>query len=140
MRFWPHVLTDVEEVGTRTTVLGTGIATPMLVAPLNRQRDIRPLGEVETARGAAAAGSLLAVSTYRAGPSAPVGTGRADSASCWLRPIGAAVTGAAPSEVQDVRREPRTGVGAGGGDVEHGDHDQAGDHRDCSCPIPGRGC
>ena len=32
VRFWPYVLTDVEEVSTRTTVLGTGIATPVLVA------------------------------------------------------------------------------------------------------------
>jgi 4-hydroxymandelate oxidase len=63
VRFWPHVLTDVEDVSTRVTVLGTDVATPVLTAPMNRQRDIHPQGEVETARGAAA-GSLLALSTY----------------------------------------------------------------------------
>jgi 4-hydroxymandelate oxidase len=59
----PRVLRRVGEASTRTTVLGTPIATPIMAAPVSYQRLIHPDGEGATARGVAAAGSLLVVST-----------------------------------------------------------------------------
>jgi 4-hydroxymandelate oxidase len=61
--FRPRVLRDVSCVRTATSVLGQEVATPILVAPTTLQRAAYPDGEVATARGAAAAGSLMAVST-----------------------------------------------------------------------------
>src|SRR4051795_7711292 len=55
-RLRPRVLVDVREVSTATTVLGTDVALPILVAPLAMQRLAHPDGEVATARAAAAAG------------------------------------------------------------------------------------
>ena len=63
VRLRPRVLRDVSSVDTRTTVLGTPVATPVLVAPTAFQRMAHPDGEVATAVGAAAAGSLMVLST-----------------------------------------------------------------------------
>ncbi|MBA3308980.1 MAG: alpha-hydroxy-acid oxidizing protein [Nocardioidaceae bacterium] len=63
LRFLPHVLRDVSTVSTATTVLGAEVATPILVAPTTLQRHAHPDGEAEMARGVAAAGSLMCVSS-----------------------------------------------------------------------------
>jgi 4-hydroxymandelate oxidase len=63
IRLRPRVLRDVSSVRTTAHVLGQQVATPILVAPTTLQRAAHPDGEVATARGVAAAGSLLAVST-----------------------------------------------------------------------------
>ena len=55
----PRVLVDVDEVSTRTTVLGTGISMPVGVAPVAFQRLVHPDGEVAMARAAAGAGTLM---------------------------------------------------------------------------------
>jgi isopentenyl diphosphate isomerase/L-lactate dehydrogenase-like FMN-dependent dehydrogenase len=59
----PRVLVDVGEVSTATTVLGTEIALPVLIAPLAMQRMAHPDGEVATARAAAAAGTIMCLSS-----------------------------------------------------------------------------
>jgi isopentenyl diphosphate isomerase/L-lactate dehydrogenase-like FMN-dependent dehydrogenase len=62
--FRPRVLCDVSEVSTATTVLGTSVALPVVVAPVAYQQLYHPDGECATARGAAAAGAGMAVSTF----------------------------------------------------------------------------
>jgi 4-hydroxymandelate oxidase len=57
------VLRDVGTVETATTVLGTPLPAPILVAPTAYQRLAHPEGEVAVARGAAGARSLMVVST-----------------------------------------------------------------------------
>jgi isopentenyl diphosphate isomerase/L-lactate dehydrogenase-like FMN-dependent dehydrogenase len=59
----PRLLVDVGGVDTRTTVLGTEIALPVLVAPVALQKLMHPDGEAATARAAAAAGTIMCLST-----------------------------------------------------------------------------
>ncbi|HEV2083616.1 MAG TPA: alpha-hydroxy acid oxidase [Gemmatimonadales bacterium] len=63
IRLRPHVLQGVDRVSTRTTLLGTPLGAPIIVAPFSYQRLIHAEGEVATARGGAAAESLLVIST-----------------------------------------------------------------------------
>ena len=66
MRRWqlrPRVLVDVTEVATATTVLGTPISFPLVVAPVAMQKLVHPEGEVAAARAAAAAGTIYTLST-----------------------------------------------------------------------------
>jgi isopentenyl diphosphate isomerase/L-lactate dehydrogenase-like FMN-dependent dehydrogenase len=58
----PRVLVDVGDVDTSTTVLGTRIAAPILVAPMALQKLAHPDGEAATARAAAAAGTIMVLS------------------------------------------------------------------------------
>ncbi|HYY48512.1 MAG TPA: alpha-hydroxy acid oxidase, partial [Thermoplasmata archaeon] len=58
----PRVLVDVSRRDTSTTVLGQRVSMPILVAPTAFHGLVHPEGEVGTARGAAAAGTLLVVS------------------------------------------------------------------------------
>jgi len=62
-RLRPRMLVDVDGVSAATTVLGTPVSMPVLVAPFAMQRLLHPEGEVATARAAAAAGTLICVST-----------------------------------------------------------------------------
>jgi 4-hydroxymandelate oxidase len=59
----PRVLVDVGQVSTKTTVLGTEISMPLMVAPVAFQRLVDPDGEVAMARAAAAAGTIMCLST-----------------------------------------------------------------------------
>jgi 4-hydroxymandelate oxidase len=59
----PRALVDVSQVELATTVLGTPVAAPVLIAPLAYQSLAHPEGERATARGAAAAGTLMVLST-----------------------------------------------------------------------------
>jgi 4-hydroxymandelate oxidase len=59
----PRVLVDVSEASTATNVLGEEIALPLLVAPTAFQRLAHPDGELATARAAAAAGTVMCLST-----------------------------------------------------------------------------
>ena len=59
----PRVLVDVGEVDLTTTVLGTEISMPLLVAPVAFQRLVDPDGEVAMARAAAAAETIMCLST-----------------------------------------------------------------------------
>jgi 4-hydroxymandelate oxidase len=63
IRLRPHVLRDVSVIDTATTVLGTPVALPVLVAPVGYQGMAHTGGECDAARGTAAAGSLYIAST-----------------------------------------------------------------------------
>jgi isopentenyl diphosphate isomerase/L-lactate dehydrogenase-like FMN-dependent dehydrogenase len=59
----PRVLVDVGTISTATTVLGTEIALPVLIAPLAMQRMAHPDGEIASAGAAAAAGTIMCLSS-----------------------------------------------------------------------------
>jgi isopentenyl diphosphate isomerase/L-lactate dehydrogenase-like FMN-dependent dehydrogenase len=59
----PRVLVDVAAVTTATTVLGTPVSMPVLVAPTALQRLAHPDGEPAMARAAAGAGTVFTLST-----------------------------------------------------------------------------
>jgi isopentenyl diphosphate isomerase/L-lactate dehydrogenase-like FMN-dependent dehydrogenase len=63
LRLRPRVLVDVSRVSTATTVLGTEVSMPVLVAPTAIQRLAHPDGEPGMARAAAAAGTVMCLST-----------------------------------------------------------------------------
>ncbi len=80
LRLHPHVLRDVTHVETATSVLGTRVTAPVLVAPTAYQRLACDEGEAATSRAAAAAGTVMVTSTLAtvaleevaaAAPSAP---------------------------------------------------------------------
>jgi len=72
VRFRPHVLRDTRRLSLATSVLGTPVASPVLVAPMAQQRAAHPEGEVATARAVARRGSLLGVSTNTGVPFADI--------------------------------------------------------------------
>jgi 4-hydroxymandelate oxidase len=59
----PRVLVDVGSVSTTTTLLGAEVSMPVLVAPVAFQQLAHPDGEVGMARAAAAAGTVMCLST-----------------------------------------------------------------------------
>jgi 4-hydroxymandelate oxidase len=59
----PRVLVDVNTIDMRTTVLGTPVSMPILVAPTASHKLAHPDGECATARGTGAAGTIMIVST-----------------------------------------------------------------------------
>jgi 4-hydroxymandelate oxidase len=58
----PRVMSDVSARDTTTEVLGTTLAVPAIVAPTGHNQQFHVDGEIATANGAAAAGSLMIVS------------------------------------------------------------------------------
>jgi len=64
----PRVLRDVAQVDLSTTVLGTRIDLPVLVAPSGSHRLAHPEGELATARGAARTGTCYVISTSSSYP------------------------------------------------------------------------
>ncbi|TWD79541.1 4-hydroxymandelate oxidase [Kribbella amoyensis] len=81
-RFRPHILTDVSTVDLRTTVLGTPVDVPVLVAPSTLQLQADPGGEVAMAAGVAAAGSVVGVSSNAGSTFADIA---AAGAPWWLQ-------------------------------------------------------
>jgi len=75
----PRVLVDVHDVSTATTVLGNEVALPILIAPLALQRMAHPDGELATARAAAAAGTIMCLSTASTAPPADVAAAAPDA-------------------------------------------------------------
>jgi isopentenyl diphosphate isomerase/L-lactate dehydrogenase-like FMN-dependent dehydrogenase len=59
----PRALVDVSNVHLSTTVLGQEIQCPILIGPVAVQRLAHPDGELATARAAAEAGTIMALST-----------------------------------------------------------------------------
>src|SRR5947207_9696761 len=80
----PRVLVDVSSVSTATTILGTDVALPILIAPLALQRMAHPDGELSTARAAAAAGTIMCLSTAATAPPAEVAAA-APGAPRWFQ-------------------------------------------------------
>jgi 4-hydroxymandelate oxidase len=68
VRFRPVSLRAVPQPRTATTVLGTELRHPVMIAPMAQQVAAHPAGEVETATAAAASGTLLGVSMNTAVP------------------------------------------------------------------------
>jgi isopentenyl diphosphate isomerase/L-lactate dehydrogenase-like FMN-dependent dehydrogenase len=64
LRFRQRVLCGIDRVDTSTTILGHVVAHPVVVAPLAYQQMAHPDGEGATARGAAATGGALCLSTF----------------------------------------------------------------------------
>ncbi|HEX2933581.1 MAG TPA: alpha-hydroxy-acid oxidizing protein, partial [Candidatus Binatia bacterium] len=60
--FRPRVLRDVSKLDLSTTVLGTKVNLPVLIAPCGGHKRAHPEGELATYRAAAACGTVLAVS------------------------------------------------------------------------------
>lgn len=60
--FRPRVLRDVSSLDLSTTVLGSKVDLPVLIAPCGGHKRAHPDGELATYRAAAARGSILAVS------------------------------------------------------------------------------
>ena len=60
----PRMLVDISQVTTGTTVLATESSMPVFVAPTAFQRTVHPDGEPAMARAAAAAGTVLCLSTF----------------------------------------------------------------------------
>src|SRR5918994_160220 len=60
--FRPRVLRDVSALDLSTTVLGTKVNLPVLIAPCGGHRRAHPEGELATHRAATVCGSILAVS------------------------------------------------------------------------------
>jgi len=63
IRFLPRMLAGIAEPDLATTVIGTRISLPVIVAPVGHQRLFHPDGEVAVAKAAAAAGTVMCVST-----------------------------------------------------------------------------
>ena len=62
-RLRPRVLVDVSSVSTETTVLGTSVSMPVLVAPMAYQAIAHEEHEPGMSRGTAAAGTVMVLST-----------------------------------------------------------------------------
>jgi len=63
IRLRPRVLVDVSMIDMQTTVLGTPISMPIMVAPTATHRAAHPEGELATVRGVGAARTLMVAST-----------------------------------------------------------------------------
>lgn len=60
----PKALSNIEQPSTATRVFGLDLKTPIMMAPTAAQGLAHSQGEKDTARGVAAAGGLMAQSTY----------------------------------------------------------------------------
>ncbi|TDD24545.1 alpha-hydroxy-acid oxidizing enzyme [Kribbella turkmenica] len=110
-RFRPRVLTDVSTVTAATTVLGTSVDVPVLVAPSTMHRMADPDGEVAMASGVDAAKSIIGISSNAGTTFADLG---ATGVPWWLqiyivrnrsvteRMVDAAVAGGAQAVVLTV--------------------------------------
>lgn len=59
----PRYLVDVSHIDTSTTVLGTPLSLPVMLAPASGQKLCCPEGEVATARAAMSANTIMVLST-----------------------------------------------------------------------------
>ena len=90
----PHVLAGIAEVDTTTTLLDTPVTSPVAIAPTAIQGLAHPEGEAATARGAAAVGALMILSSL---------------ATCPLEEVAAAAPGAPRwMQVYILRERTRT--------------------------------
>src|SRR2546428_46230 len=79
-----RVLIDVSDVSTVTSVLGTPVSMPVLVAPMAFQQVAHEEHELGTARGAAAAGTVMCLSTVATATPTEVAAA-APGAPRWLQ-------------------------------------------------------
>lgn len=64
VHFLPRVLVDVSTIEMKTSVLGTPVTMPILLAPVGFQALAHPDGECATAQASASMGTLMVVSTF----------------------------------------------------------------------------
>ena len=83
-RLLPRVLAGVGEVSTATTLLGAPVDLPVVLAPTAIQGLAHPEGEVASARGAAAAGACMVLSSLATSPLEEV-AGTAPGAPRWMQ-------------------------------------------------------
>lgn len=83
-RLRPRVLVDVGAATAATSVLGTPLAFPVVVAPTAFQRLAHPDGELAMARAAAAAGTAMCLSTLATATPEEVGEA-APGAARWYQ-------------------------------------------------------
>jgi isopentenyl diphosphate isomerase/L-lactate dehydrogenase-like FMN-dependent dehydrogenase len=83
-RLRPRVLVDVDGTTAATTVLGTEVSMPVLVAPTAFHRMAHPDGEAATARAADAAGTIMCLSTIATSTPADVAAA-APAAPRWFQ-------------------------------------------------------
>jgi 4-hydroxymandelate oxidase len=79
----PRVLRNVSRLDLSTTVLGTKIALPVLIAPCGGHKKAHPDGEFATYRAAASRGTVLTVSANSS--SSFEDLGRAAEGSLWVQ-------------------------------------------------------
>jgi isopentenyl diphosphate isomerase/L-lactate dehydrogenase-like FMN-dependent dehydrogenase len=84
LKLRPRVLVDVSSVSGETTVLGTRVSMPLLVAPTAIQQLAHPDGEPGMARAAAAAGTVMCLSTLATATPADV-SAAAPGAPRWFQ-------------------------------------------------------
>lgn len=60
----PRILADLEKPELQTSILGTNIRLPIIMAPVAAQGLAHVSGEEGTAKGVAESGSIMAISTY----------------------------------------------------------------------------
>ena len=68
LRLRPRVLVDVSNIDTRLRLLGCVLPFPILLAPVGAQGFVCPDGDLESARGAAAAGTIITISSSASHP------------------------------------------------------------------------
>ena len=78
-RLRPRVLVDVGDVTAITTVLGAELSMPIIAAPIAYQRMAHPEGEVAAARAAAAAGTIMCLSSFTTSTPADVAEAASDA-------------------------------------------------------------
>ena len=81
----PRMLVDVSDVSTRTTVLGTEIALPVMIAPTSLQRVTHPDGEPALARATAAAGTIYTLSSLASLRPRELADAVGDSSPRWFQ-------------------------------------------------------
>jgi 4-hydroxymandelate oxidase len=79
----PRMLRDVDNVDTAVTLFGQTLAFPILLAPTAYHRVLHPDGEIETAKGAGAAGATWIVSTATTTPLEDIA--RVATAPLWFQ-------------------------------------------------------
>ena len=80
----PRVLAGIDTVSTATTLLGTPVASPVVIAPTAIQGLAHPESEAATARGTAAAGALMILSSLATCPLEEVAAAAPD-APRWMQ-------------------------------------------------------
>jgi 4-hydroxymandelate oxidase len=68
LRLRPRVLVDVSNIDTGVQMLGCALPFPILLAPVGGQGFVCPDGDLESARGAAAAGTIITISSSASHP------------------------------------------------------------------------
>lgn len=105
VRLRPRVLVDVSDVDLATTAFGIPLAHPIVVAPTAAHDLAHPEGERASARGAAAAGAVMTLSTISSAPMEEVAAVAPD-APRWFQLY-------APSDREACEALVRRAAGAG---------------------------